>query len=1028
MVDLYKFVLINIKKKMKINKLYKLYVLTSLALLCFCSVAIAQTELKGTLVDEQGNPISGVSIFGPNRVKTSTDNNGQFLITLEGDQTIIIQKEGYQTEHISIADITENITLKKVPFLTSDDDIIKMGVVTKKRREIVGAISATNTKDRLTYDNTQFVLDYINGLTVGVRGTSNIRGIGQALFVIDGVFGRDPRILNMEEVEQITILKDANAVALYGSQGRNGVVIINTKRGKINKKEINVNIRSGIRTPVALPNYLGSAAFMTLFNEAVANSNSGVPFDDELIQNTISGTNPIEFPDLDLYSKEFVQPFVTTRNIITEFSGGNDKSQYYVNAGWNYNEAWVDINEDINAGTNQFNLRGNIDFKVNDWIRSSVDVVAIINTNKSSRANLLNAGRTLKPNVYSPFIPLDLIDSTNNPVLAGQVLAARTFNGQILGTTQQFGQNAPVAQAIAGGYQDVVFRSTQFNNSINLDLDMITEGLSAKTYLSFDFYDAYRVTIANQFAAYQPTWEDGRVTSFGPDDNPNIFGQDIRDQSENISTIGFISRLGFYGLLNYDKTFGNDHSINTTFLGYYNSMKAAGVLQTDIDSHLAFQLSYDYKKKLFLDFSGSYIHSIKLAEGNRGGLSPTAGIAYILSEEPFLKKSNFINYLKLKASGGIIKSDVGINDYFLYDENYSNDGTFTWADGQSSNRRQRLSQGANPNLGLEERIDLNIGFESYLMNSLSLEFNYFKTELDKGLTRLVDQYPSYYFNDFRPWDNFNKNTYRGFEIGINYKKSFNDLTVTLGANILQTESIATKRSEVNEFDYQNRAGRETSTIFGLVDEGFYSESDFTTDVDGNTVLNTGLPVPNFGVVQPGDIKYTDQNGDDIIDDDDRVALGQSASPFSYGVNLNFNYKAFNLFILGTGQTGADAMKRDDYFRVDGNDKYSEVVLGRWTPETADTATFPRLTSVANQNNFRDSSFWLYDNSFFRINRAQLTYEFDDNFCNKLGLENFSLNFQGTNILEIAKNRDIRELNIGSDPQFRSYTLGLRVSF
>ena len=437
------------------------------------------------------------------------------------------------------------------------------------------------------------------------------------------------------------------------------------------------------------------------------------------------------------------------------------------------------------------------------------------------------------------------------------------------------------------------------------------------------------------------------------------------------------------------------------------------------------------EKIMYVDFSGSYVHSIKLPEGNRGGLSPTAGIAYVVSEESFLKESNFVNYLKLKASAGIIKSDKGINGYYLYGEDYSNDGTFNWADGQSSNRRQGISQGANPNLGYEERVDLNIGFESYLMNSLWIEFNYFKTDLDKQLAFLTNQYPSYY-NTFRPLDNFNRNSYKGFEIGLNYKKELNDLTVTIGANILQSESIATKRAEINEFDYQNRLGKETSTIFGLVDQGFYADSDFTQDVDGNDVLIEGLPIPNFGAVRPGDIKYMDQNGDGIVDNDDRVAIGQLTSPFNYGINLNLKYKAFNLFILGTGQTGGDGNKLNNrfnnYYGVNGNDKYSEVVLGRWTPETADTATFPRLSTQNNQNNFTTSSFWLYDNSFFRINRAQLTFEFDENFCDRNGFEDFSLNIQGTNILELAKNKDVRQLNIGTNPQFKSYTLGLRMSF
>ncbi|GAA4958528.1 SusC/RagA family TonB-linked outer membrane protein [Algibacter aquimarinus] len=991
------------------------------------------TEVSATIVDQQGNPLSGVTIYGSDGSRASTDTNGLFSISLPNDEAVVIEKKGYESQILSLSTIAGGITLVKSDFLASEDDEIKMGVATTNRRDITGSVSSINTEDRLTYDNTQFVRDYIAGLAVGVRATnssgigvsSNIRGIGNALFVIDGVFGRNPNFLNMEEVDQITVLKDANAVALYGSQGRNGVIVINTKRGKINKKEVNVNVRSGFSTPLALPNYLGAASFMTLRNEAFANDGfdpSVVGFSQEQIQNTRSGLNPIEFPDVDLY--DFIQPFVNTHNVISEFSGGNDKSQYYVNAGWLYNEDWININEDINAGTNRFNIRGNIDFKVNDWITSSIDGVAIINSSKSSRANLLDAATTFLPFDYSPFLPVSAIDVENNPALETLLAGANVFNGNLLGTAQQLGVNTPVARSIAGGSQNRVFRITQFNNSINFDLSKITEGLSAKTYLSFDFFDTYTTSISNQFRVYAPTWTDGRITDL------QDFGQDQRDLSENVASNGFVSRVGMYALVNYEKTFATNHSINTTFLGYYNSEKRAGAIQTDRDSHLGFQMTYDFKKKLFVDFSGAYAHSLKLPEGNRGGLSPTVGLGYILSEESFLKDSNFVNYLKLKASGGIIKSDAGINGYYLYDENYSEGANFTWADGVFSNRRQNISQGANPNLGYEERIDFNVGFESYLMNSLWVEANYFRTELDKDLVILADQYPSYY-NTFRPFNNFNANLYTGFELGLNFNKTFNDFSIGIGANVLYSETEASKRSETREFDYQNRQGLEVSTIFGLEDLGFYSESDFT-NTNGELVLNGGLPVPNFGAVQPGDIRYADQNGDDIIDQNDQVAIGQSASPWTYGINLNLKYKRFNLFVLGTGQTGGKGNKLssafNNYYTPNGTDKYSEVVLGRWTPQTANTATFPRLSSGENQNNFRTSSFWLYDNSFFIINRAQLTYEFTDALCDKIGVEDFSLNFQGTNLFEVGENKDIRQLSIGGNPQVRTYTVGVRMSF
>lgn len=1023
-------------------------------LFCFCNVTNAQTEglkVKATVVDKQGNPLSGVNVFVSNGNKATSNVKGVFEIKILDEGTFSLEKKGYKSKVINVSDLEGNIILEKTPFLASKEDEIKMGVAIKNRRDVAGAISTINTKDRLTYDNTQYVRNYISGLMLGVRGSDNIRGIGDAIFVIDGVIGRDSNILNMEEVDQIAVLKDANAVALYGSQARNGVIVINTKRGKVNRKEINVNVRSGYNTPISLPNYLGSAEYMVLYNEALQNDNGsgGVPFTADVINNTRNGVNPYLYPDVDLYSNEFVQPFTSFTNVIAEFSGGNEKNQYYVNVGWNKNDEWVNINEDINAGTNRFNVRGNIDFKINDWISSSLDGIAIISTNKASRADLLDAATTLKPNAYSPFLPVNLVN-TSDPTVAGQLLAARKFNGMLLGTSQEFKGDAPVALAIAGGYKNTVFRSTQFNNSINFDLDKITKGLSAKTYLSFDFYDSYNLTINNQFKTYAPNWSGDRIANFGIDntdpanpvaDDSQIFGENVKDQTENVTTNGFVSRFGFYTLVNYEKTIAENHTLNTTLLGYYNSENRNDVIQTDVNSHLGFQMSYDYKKKFFADFSGAYVTSIKLAEGNRGGFSPTFALGYVLSEESFLKENDFVNYLKIKASGGVIKSDQGINadssndsDYYLYDSNYSTGGTFNWADGRT-NQRLDISQGANTNLGFEERLDLNLGIEAYLMNSLWVEANYFKTELDKQVGFLSAEYPSFYNDnddEFRPYDNFNKDLYTGFELGLNYNKNFENFSISAGANVLYSKTEALKRSEINEFAYLNRVGKELGAIFGLVDQGFYSEADFDVDGSGNYTLKSGLPVPSFGNVQPGDMKYKDQNNDNIIDNDDRIDIGNSRSPWSYGVNLNLKYKRFNLFILGTGQTGGSGNKLgsgfNNYYAVNGNVKYSEVVRGRWTPATANTATFPRLSTQTNQNNFRTSTFWLYDNSYFTINRAQLTYEFSDALCDNLNVQDFSMNLSGTNLFEISENKDIRQLRIGTNPLARAFTLGLRVSF
>jgi hypothetical protein len=509
---------------------------------------------------------------------------------------------------------------------------------------------------------------------------------------------------------------------------------------------------------------------------------------------------------------------------------------------------------------------------------------------------------------------------------------------------------------------------------------------------------------------------------------------DRKDITEQVSTQGFVTRLGFYALLNYQKSIKENHGINATFVGYINSHKQYEVIQTDKNSHLGLQLSYDFKKKLFVDFSSAYVHSIKLPEGNRGGFSPTVGVAYILSEEGFLKGNDFINFLKVKATAGIIKSDIGITSYYLYEENYTEGSWFNWADETYNSRTRDISQGANDAMTFEDRIDLNVGFDSYLMNSLWLEFNFFKTNKDNQITQIKAEYPDFY-SEFNSYTNYNKDSYTGFELGLDYFKTFNDFSVKAGLNMVYSKSEVKKRSEAYDYDYLNRTGNPVVAYFGLVDEGFYSTDDFSTDESGNLVLNENLPVPSFGAVQPGDIKYVDQNDDGVINENDQKYIGQWRHPWSFGINLKLTYKRLSLFVLGIAQTGGDNLlgeneneMYENYYWVDGNDKYSEIVLDRWTPETATTATYPRLSSSNNTHNYQTSTFWLYDNSYFDIERVQLTYELSKKTCQKLKMKALSVNIAGVNLLRISKNKEYQQLNIGSAPQYRYFTIGLRTSF
>nr|WKN37354.1 SusC/RagA family TonB-linked outer membrane protein [Tunicatimonas sp. TK19036] len=906
------------------------------------------------------------------------------------------------------------------------NDTIDLGFTEKSRKDIVGSVSAIRPESYLQYDNTQWVRDALLGRITGLSGSDNIRGLmGSAMIVVDGIPGRSIDLLNSEEIEQITVLKDANAVAQYGAMGRNGVIVVTTKRGSSKFRRANVIVNYGVREPIALPRYLGSADYMQLYNEARLNDGLDSAFSQQQISNFRNSTNPYRYPDVDFYSSEYLKLRTSYTNVLAEFSGGSENTQYYVNLGYNNIGSLVRLNPEANAGSNRFNVRGNIDFKVNDFISSSLDVVSIISSTKTAQSDLLLQGTTRKPHIFAPLLPVSMIDTLRNETLSGQVRAANMYNGSLLGGSQAFQDNTPIANVLAGGYQEYISRVTQVNNSINFDLSKVAEGLSAKTYISFDFYNTYALSVNNTFSIYEPTWSNDTIVALN-----RLGDQDQKDLTENAETQGFVTRYGFYGMLNYDKQIAEKHSLNASLIGFANNMYFREQAQPQKNAHVALQASYNYDDKLLLDFSSAYVNSVKLPEGNRAKFSPTVGLAYILSEEDFINNANWLNYLKLRASAGTINSDLGIWDYFLYREVYAqNGGGYGWADG-FSNQATRIQQGQNNDFGYEQRKDINIGFEAILFNRLWVEMNAFQIDIDNQVTRLNNQYPSYY-EDFMPYSNYNLDRFKGVEFGLNYSEYFGQVKADIGARVMYANSDRIRVDEKYDDAYQNRQGNPIDAYWGLEDQGFYATDDFNEDGS----LKDGMPAPAYGDVQPGDIKYQDQNNDGVVNDQDEVNIGRWRAPWTYSTNMRFEYKGLSLFVLGVGETGSQSILNNnptgnygDYYWVDGNDKYSEVVLNRWTPETAQTATFPRLSSQQNNNNFRNSTFWLYNNSFFRIQRAQLTYQLPNTWVNNINMEHISVYVAGSNLLEFAKNKDERQLIIGSEPMYRYFSVGLRAKF
>jgi len=403
--------------------------------------------------------------------------------------------------------------------------------------------------------------------------------------------------------------------------------------------------------------------------------------------------------------------------------------------------------------------------------------------------------------------------------------------------------------------------------------------------------------------------------------------------------------------------------------------------------------------------------------------SPTVSLGWLLSGEDFLKGSSVVDRLKLTGSAGIINTDVDINNYYLYNEVYVPTAYFGWYDG-SSNQASSISRAANNNLTYAKRKEINLGFEGSLFNKvLDFQATAFSITKDGLPVQRYSLYPNYFYtgypaSSFVPYVNYGSDRYQGFDFQINVHKKLGEVNLIIGVAGTFVATKALKRDELYADSYRNRVGQPTDAIFGLQSEGFFNSQD---DI-------TNHAAQKFGVVKPGDIKYKDQNGDGYIDDRDEVKIGQWSSPFTGGMNLSAQWKGFTLFVLGNVQVGGTGMKSNSYYWVYGASKYSAVVRDSWTEATKNTATYPRLTTLSGDNNFRSSDFWTYSTDRINLSRVQLTYSIPKEILKNFFVKGLDIYASGSNLLTIAKNRDIMELSVGSAPQTRFYNLGIKAEF
>ena len=936
----------------------------------------------------------------------------------------------------------------------------------KDADQLLGGISYIDMEELSKKDYTMGSLEDMYALIGGWNG-NNLWGMDNdrldnndnnnlPLVIIDGVKRPSNNVLP-SEIEQITFLKGAQAVVLYGAKGAKGAILITTKRGKVDGLQITANANTGFHFAKEFPEYLGSAEYLTLYREALTNDGAAIPekYSQQNIYNYASGQNPYRYPNVNYYSDEYIRKAYNRSEGTLEIQGGGTRAHFYTNINYYRSEDLINFGPAKDNYTDRFSVRGNVDLVVNKVITGFANASATFYNENKNKGDFWGEASTMRPNFpenAAPLIPIDMIDPNASKALAILGKSLNLLDGKYFpGGTKNTQTNA-IADCYFGGRTTSVSRQFQFDAGINYDMNKFVKGLSFKTLFSIDYAASYSLSYDNKYAVFIPTWSNynsgDAIVALTQQNDELVTGHMTQSNSKYRQTISW------NGHFDYDHTFAGKHHVTGLLLANMYTTTASGTYHRYANANLGLQAGYDYMGRYFAEVGLAGVHSARLPEGNREAISPSFTVGWNIAKEPFMQGS-FVDDLLISASYSNLNEDIDVymtrngNEvyYYLYDALWSTAGSgFSWNEGSTTNLTFSTT-GNNPALDYIHRKELSFTLRgSFFKKLISAELTYFNTDMDGFIIQNPTTFPSHLAgglsgSSFKPAINNNIQNRKGLDFSITAQKQFGKVHAQLGVvgTYLKTEwkkydeiidETAPWRNSNKELTHEGRA---LDVISGYNCLGFYTADDFDyNESTGKYTLKEGLPKSTLSgnnYLQPGDLKYEDMNGDGRIDNKDQVELGKwgtYGAPLTLGVNLTLKYKNWTLFMLGNGNFGAKGMMNGSYYFMSGEAKYSVNARNRWTPETAETATHPRLTTMPTANG-EASTFWLYSTDRFNLRKVQLTYDFPKEMFEGKIVKALSIYVNGNDLLTFSKYRKEMETSVGYAPQTRFYNLGVKVT-
>ena len=963
-----------------------LRLLLPVLLLIFAAAPAAAQIVKGVVSDPSGEPLIGATIIEKGTTNgTATDIDGFFKLNLTDAKkaVLVVSYVGYATTEVEVKGQTDlNITLQEESSLLSE--VVVVGYGQQKKESVVGAISQVNSGDLLETPSanlSQAITGKIPGVitsqssgapgaddaSIYIRGRATFASDAQPLILVDGV-ERSFSQIAPDDIETISVLKDASATAVYGVRGANGVMLITTKRGKEQKPVVNLTASWQFQTPTRKNTYLNSYDSVTLLEEALANDGLPSQFSAEdiamyqkSVNGQLTGVDALLYPNVDWYD-EILRSSAPSQRYNASVRGGTKRMRYYASVEYYDQESlFKNLSKDTYGNSTSLNykrygFRANADFFLTKDLELSVNFGTRFEERRGPNS-------TEEANYSNVFYQLNHTPGWLFPV------AYQVQNGDAMktlyGGSSQYQSNI-YATLAEGGYYKAVNTVNETNFILDYKMDWLTPGLSARGMMSFDYESFHRNNYMRNFATY----ELNDRANFDQIEAYNRFNSDTQLSSSHSSLS--IYKLYMEAQLNYARKFADVNDVTAMVLYMQNDYRYQSDLAKRYQGVVG-RITYAYDDRYLFEFNAGYNGSENFKKGRRFGFFPAFSAGWRITQEKFMESTtDWLNNLKIRASYGQVGNDAYSGQRFLYEQKWSqigNDYIFGTT-GVTGIYEQQY-----PNYGVtwERAHKFNVGLEfGFLNNSLSGNIDFFYEKRNDILTEYLTR--PLWFGVWSAAGNLGKTTNRGFEIELHYNNKIGpDFQYNIGGTFSHAKNKITEMDEpALKTDYRKREGHPINQYFGLLCDGFVTQAD----IDGGN-----LPVSTFGNVTVGDLKYRDMNEDGFIDDRDETFIGYSDIPENtYAINLGANWKGIGLSIMFQGVDhvsryyDAEAM----YAFVAGG-KVKEHHLDRWNPAVSEAqnlanAKYPLLhyDSYGNHNQ-RTNSFFLKDGSFFRLKNIELSY-------------------------------------------------------